>query len=203
MLGYLQKILPASLACVLLLMAGCGGSGIRTSYYTLNALAQIQPGQARIADLHNYVLALGPVSLPAALTNRAQIMAADGPNRLVMMENARWAEPLDTNIMLVLSDNLAHLLNMGNIVQFPWRAAAAFDLQVEMTVFTLTADRDKADLRAHYIVTNVKTGLIVENRLNLTTPVVRFAADEIVAAQNTLINQASIAIAHDVVKAVK
>lgn len=182
-------------------LCGCGGANVKTSYYTINALAQTRPTQTQIADLRDYTLALGPVTLPAFITARAQIMAADGPNKLVMLENARWAEPLDTNLMLVLSDNFAYLLKPGNIIQYPWRSATAFDLRVEMTVFTLSADRDKAYLRARYTVTNVKTEKRIENEFNLTEPVKGFTAAEIVAAQNRLIDNASVVMAEDVAHA--
>lgn len=180
----------------LLCLCACGGTNVKTEYYTLRALAQTAPETPGVGDLSGYTLALGPVTLPDFITSRAQIIAADGPNKLKLMENARWAEPLDTNVNLVLTDNLRYLLKPDNVLQYPWRASATFDLRVELTVFTFTADHDKAYLRAFYRVTGA--GRSADAEINLTTPLSDFTAAGIVAAQNQLLNEASVIIAEKI-----
>lgn len=183
----------------LLCLCACGGSNVKTEYYTLRALAQTAPETPGVGDLSGYTLALGPVTLPDFITGRAQIIAADGPNKLKLMENARWAEPLDTNVNLVLTDNLRYLLRPDNILQYPWRASAAFDLRVELTVFTLSADHDKAYLRAFYRVTGkAESGPALDGEIDLTAPLPDFTAAGIVAAQNRLFNEASVIIAEKI-----
>ena len=193
-----QKLLPALLVAATLIIAGCMGSNVKTDYYTLRALTNTAPHIKPIANLSDYTLALGPVSLPVFITSRAQIMAVEGSNKLVMIGNARWAEPLDTNMLLVLTDNLTYLLNLGNVIQYPWRASAVYDLKLEMTVFDFTADKDTARLRAHYTITYIKTGKILEREINLTSKVNAFTAAEVVSAQNWLLDEASVEIAQSV-----
>lgn len=163
-------------------------------------MAQIAPQTQALANLNGYTLALGPVTLPDFITARAQIIAAEGPNRLKLMENARWAEPLDTNVTLVLTDNLTYLLKPDNILHYPWRASAAYDLRVEVTVFTLSADHDKAYLRGVFRVTDSKAVKAVDEEIDLTAPLKEFTAAGIVAAQNQLVNDASVLIAEKVVR---
>ena len=148
-----------------------------------------------MADLNGVKLALGPIALPDYITSRPQIVVADGANKLKLMENARWAEPLDINVSLVLADNLAYLLKLKDIIPYPWRASTTYDLRLEMTVFTLSADHDKAYLRALYRITNVKAAATFEDEINLTEPLTDFSAAEIVAAQNRLLDQASVVMA--------
>lgn len=183
-----------------LFLTGCGGGNVKTKYYTLRSLAQIAPQTQALANLNGYTLALGPVTLPDFITARAQIIAAEGPNRLKLMENARWAEPLDTNVTLVLTDNLTYLLKPDNILHYPWRASAAYDLRVEVTVFTLSADHDKAYLRGVFRVTDSKAVKAVDEEIDLTAPLKEFTAAGIVAAQNQLVNDASVLIAEKVVR---
>lgn len=183
-----------------LFLTGCGGGNVKTEYYTLRSLAQIAPQTQALANLNGYTLALGPVTLPDFITARAQIIAAEGPNRLKLMENARWAEPLDTNVTLVLTDNLTYLLKPDNILHYPWRASAAYDLRVEVTVFTLSADHDKAYLRGVFRVTDSKAVKAVDEEIDLTAPLKEFTAAGIVAAQNQLVNDASVLIAEKVVR---
>lgn len=182
----------------LLCLCACGGGNVKTDFYALRSLAQTAPVTQKTADLHGYVLALGPVEMPAYIVSRAQIIAEDGPNKLKLMENARWAEPLDTNIRMVLTDNLTALLNPDSVLQYPWRASAVYDLRVDITIFTLTANRNTASLRAKYQVFGVKNGKTHEAEINLQKPINDFAAAEIVAAQNRLIDEASLIIAEGI-----
>ena len=182
------------------MLAGCGGANVKTDYYTLRSLAQIAPQTQAMANLSGYTLALGLVTLPDFITARAQIIAAEGPNKLKLMENARWAEPLDTNVTLVLTDNLTYLLKPDNILQYPWRASAPYDLRVEVTVFTLSADHDKAYLRGVFRVTDSAASKTVDEEIDLTALLPEFTVAGIVAAQNQLVNDASVLIAETVLQ---
>lgn len=195
---WIKKGLLTALIAAMLFMGGCGGKNVKTDYYTLRSLAQISPQTQAIANLSGQTLALGPVTLPDFITTRAQIIAAEGPNKLKLMENARWAESLDTNVMLVLADNLTYLLKPDNVLQYPWRTSAAFDLKVEVTVFTLSADHDKACLRGVFRVADSKDANALDEVIDLAIPLHEFTAAGIVAAQNQLINDASVLIAEKV-----
>lgn len=195
-----RKIWLTTLAAAALFMAGCGGTNVKTDYYRLQSLAQIAPQTKAIGNLSGYTLALGPVTLPDFITTNAQIMADAEPNKLEFLANARWAEPLDTNVALILTDNLNFLLRPDNILQYPWRASAVYDLKTELTVFTLAANHDKAYLRGIFRVTNAKGAKILSAEINLSAPLAEFTAAGIVAAQNQLINDASLVIAQKILQ---
>lgn len=195
-----RKVLLTTLAAAALFMAGCGGTNVKTDYYRLHSLAQIAPQTQAVGNLSGYTLALGPVTLPDYITANAQIMAAAEPNKLEFLANARWAEPLDTNVTLILTDNLNFLLRPDNILQFPWRASAVYDFKTELTVFTLTANHDKVHLRGVFRVTAAKSAKVISEEINLTAPLAEFSAAAIVAAQNQLINEASLLIAQKIVQ---
>ena len=194
----MRKMLIPALIAALALLAGCGGKSVKTDYYTLQPLVQTQEQIMPVANLQNFTLGLGPVTLPVYITSRAQIMAGEGPNKLKAMESARWAEPLDTNFTLVLADNLGHLLNVDNILLFPWRAAAKPDFRVEMTVFVLSADNDTARLRARCRVSAAGIANAAAQEIDLTEPVQTRGAAGMVAAQNRLLNRASVIVAQNV-----
>lgn len=196
MVKYAKYLSITGFLIALFCLCACGGgTNVKTDYYRLHPLAQNVNQPQPVADLGGMTLALGPITLPDYITSRPQIVAADGPNKLKLLENARWAEPLDINVTLVLADNLAYLLKLKDIIQYPWRASTTYDLRLEMTVFTLSADHDKAYLRALYRITDVKASKTFEDEINLTEPITGFSAAEIVAAQNRLLDQASVVMA--------
>lgn len=181
-----------------LFLTGCGGVNVKTDYYTLLPLAQTAPQTQPIGTLSGYTLALGPVTLPDFITANAQIMAAADPHKLEFLPNARWAEPLDTNVSLILTDNLNFLLKPDNILQYPWRANAVYDFKVEVAVFTLSANHDKTYLRGVFRVAGAKGTTLLREEINLTAPLAEFNAAGIVAAQNQLINDVSLLIAQKI-----
>jgi uncharacterized protein len=65
-------------------------------------------------------------------------------NRLDVSEYDRWAEPLDENFARVLSQNLAELLPVDRIIQYPWASSKKPDFQVVIDVlrFEINSARD-------------------------------------------------------------
>lgn len=185
------------LACIGLIftgLAGCVGAAVKPDYFTFSPMAQTSP-QAPVADASHITIGMGPLVLPEYLTSRANIVASENANKLVLLENARWAEPLDSNVQMVLTENLKYLLQSPHIIHYPWRASTKYDYQVVLTVNVLTADANSATLHARYQVINSATQNITERELDLKEPLEAFDANGVVAAQNKLINRASLDIA--------
>lgn len=189
------------LVALILAAAGCGGKSIITEYYSLNPiLTTPKLNIAPMSDFSTQTIALGPLAMPAYLTTRAQIIGRTEPNKLDVMENVRWIEPLDTNIMLVLTDNLAYLLNCGNIIQHPWRASTTFDFRVEPTIFTMTADADQTILRGRYRITVTATGQVHDSEFAYSEKLTAYTPGEIVAAYNRMLEELSMEIAGQLIK---
>src|SRR5215468_10622748 len=85
------------------LLSGCGGSA-PSRFYTLDPTAVPEGAPAA-----SYAVAVGPVSIPAAV-DRPQFVVQSAPNRVSLDEFNRWAGPLDENIARVVAGNLSVLL---------------------------------------------------------------------------------------------
>ena len=93
-------------ATLLLLAAGGCGSTPKTQFYTLGsglAAPETVPAQA------GYRVAVGPVTVPDVV-DRPQLVVRLVPNRVELLEQHRWAEPLKSEIPRVIAADLTRLL---------------------------------------------------------------------------------------------
>jgi uncharacterized lipoprotein YmbA len=96
------------IAVVACLEAGCASSP-PMRYYTLSEV----PATARLSSADNTLAVhLDRVTIPTEL-DRAQIVRRIDATRLQIVEDDRWAAPLDDTIRRVLSDDLAARLPPG------------------------------------------------------------------------------------------
>ena len=115
----------ATLSLAVSLLSGCSTSP-RVTYYTLNPAAA--PETAAQAPAVESV-AIGPVTLPEML-NRPHLVLRTAPNRVVVLETHRWAEPLKTEIPRVIADNLTVLLTPARVSSYYQQAAFNADVRV-------------------------------------------------------------------------
>lgn len=87
------------------------------------------------------IIGVGPVSVPAYL-DRPQIVTRASPNRLVVGEFDRWAEPFENLLARVLSENLSVLLNSDAVFTLPRRRLSEVDIKIELEIFRFDADPD-------------------------------------------------------------
>ena len=80
---------------LVVLLAACSSSP-PAQFYTLTPTAG-SGGESLVPAPFVHAIAVGPVSVPEAV-NRPQFVVRDGPNRLVVLELQRWAEPLRDGI---------------------------------------------------------------------------------------------------------
>ena len=124
-----------------MLLAGCSAFSPQpdpSKFYTLTAIAQ--PGAAATKDLGNQVsLGIGPITLPGYL-DRQEIVTRVSPNRIVPSENDRWAEPLETNLTRVLTQNLSSLLHSDRLIVYPWELNRRPNYQLEVQVLRFEAN---------------------------------------------------------------
>jgi uncharacterized lipoprotein YmbA len=112
-----------AIAFVAVFAAGCASAP--SKFYTLNSTAK---GDG--ASGANYGVIVGPVSIPAEV-DRPQFTVQVAPNRVVIDEFNRWAEPLDGNISRVVAGDLAVLLGTPRVVAVP---LANFDPAYRVTI---------------------------------------------------------------------
>jgi uncharacterized lipoprotein YmbA len=90
----------------LLGLAGCG-TAPPMRYYTLNSIAPAQaPAEAQGMGTAPPPLRLASISLPPEF-DRRQLVTHDSDNQVQIHEYSRWAAPLDEQIRLTLSNDLA------------------------------------------------------------------------------------------------
>jgi uncharacterized lipoprotein YmbA len=123
-------------------------------FFTLSPLRQAD-GQAAAPDNSERILVgLGPIKLPGYL-DRQEIVVRGGPNRFDVLENDRWAEPLDENFTRVVAQNLSLLLGTERIVLYPWPRERAPKYQVEIDVFGFESNRAReAQLAARWSISD-------------------------------------------------
>jgi uncharacterized lipoprotein YmbA len=99
--------------CAFAIAAGCAGTPNPT-YYTLFPAANPTAN----ASTGAYSVSVGPVGLPE-LVDRPQLVIRVGANRVTLLEQHRWAEPLRSEIPRVIADNLSRLLATTRISAYP------------------------------------------------------------------------------------
>lgn len=107
-------------------LAGCGSVPVE-NFYALTADAPLPaPTSSRGFDVF-----IGPVTLPEML-DRPQLVIQLAPNRIVVLEQQRWAQPLASEIQRVVALNLQRQLVNSRITT--QRQAGATDTAVRVTL---------------------------------------------------------------------
>ena len=123
-----QKTARALLAgLALLLLAACGATE-PSKLYTLSPIPERGAGTS-LDD--SPAIGIGPVTLPQYL-DRPQIVQRSGPNRLVVAEFDRWAEPLSDTVPRILAMNIGRLLQSERVYVVPRRRPLPIDLTLEV-----------------------------------------------------------------------
>src|SRR4029079_2355421 len=95
---------------LVVLVAGCSTSP-PAQFYTLTPAAG-GAGESLVSAPFARPIAVGPVSVPEAV-NRPKFVVRDAPNRLVVLESQRWAEPLRDALASPLADCLISALGVS------------------------------------------------------------------------------------------
>ncbi len=114
-----------------ILLSGCASTP-PTRLFVLSAL----PGAEKTANPGTepcFALGIGPVRIPTHMS-QPQILTRVSPNELRADEFAKWAEPLDENILRVLAENLESLLCVRAMTLFPRKGQVPTDYRIEVSV---------------------------------------------------------------------
>lgn len=123
-------------------LSGCViGKSPPTTFYTLSATEAPSTKKLPSDPSDALLIGIGPVEIPGYL-DRSQIVSRETPNRLELDEFHQWAEPLNTNLVRVLAENIAHRLPNKRVIEYPWGVTPA-DLQVVVLVTRFDAGAEK------------------------------------------------------------
>ncbi len=160
------------LACLLLIGgvgSGClGGKSPDVQYYTFEAMAQPPAASEEATSEDDIAVALGRVRLPSYLEHQQIVTRSEG-SRLHYDEFHRWAGKLDAEMLRVLGEDLAILLESRRIVTYPSHALFEIDYQVQIEIDRFEAlSSGAAELRARFSVQAGTGGpALVVDRLEL------------------------------------
>lgn len=177
------------------MLTGCGTSP-PPEFYMLSSSAsstQKQPSQA------TYKVAVGPVSLPA-IVDRPQIVLNSGPNRVSLVEQSRWAEPLKESIPRVMANDIAQLLPDAYVSSYPEVALLYPDYRVLVDIQRFeSAQGEAVTLDLIWSVTAERDGKHKTGRTFVREPVQEPGYPALVAAHGRALSSAS----RDIAAAVK
>jgi uncharacterized lipoprotein YmbA len=106
-------------------------------------------------------IGVGPVDFPDYL-RRLAVVTRVAPNRILLSDEKRWAEPLDKNFIRVLSENLATLLNTQRVEKYPWALRTRVDYQIEIDVQRFETSSDgQSQLIASWIIRDGRSSKIL------------------------------------------
>ncbi len=150
-----------SIAMLALLLATTGCSlGQRSpapTYYVLT------PRADSVAEPLRASVGVGPVRVAPFLQNQRIVVRGAGA-QLKLLENERWAEPLDQSIQRTLLQNLQTLTDT-KVRNFPWRQRATPTYAVRIDVLDLDRLADgTARLEVIWYVENMKAGKLERSR---------------------------------------
>ena len=150
---------------LLLALACLAAPACRTSqparYYLLSADIAADPASATRAQP---AVGIGPIAFPQYL-DRPQMVTREGSSELEISELHRWAEPLESNFLSVLADNLTARLGSDRVYGFPWPARRSIDRRVTGEVARFDVDETgRAVLEVRWQVTDGEGEAVVPTR---------------------------------------
>jgi len=198
MSGRVKQVLAIVTAWVL--FGGCGAFAPRadpSSFYILGALPEVDlaADKSTAGIKANFSVGLGPIELPGYL-DRQQIATRTSTNRLSYSETERWAAPLAESFSRVLGQNISHLLNPSQMIQFPWQSHDAPDYQVKIEVLQFEgASNQEAWLTARWSVIDRNKKILVGQRSQLSRRAGSLSTEDFVKALSETLGDLSREIA--------
>jgi len=145
------------IASVLSLTA-CGTSP-KTNFYMLSAERGVETYQQDSVSV-----GVWKVNLPD-LIDRPEIVTRTGIYTIELADFHRWAGGLESNVSILIADELSHNLKTGHVDVSPWSSYRNFDYQVKVHVRKFDGELgDESILEGAYIILNGKgSKKILEN----------------------------------------
>ncbi len=142
----------------LLLCSGCVSvaSSPNPRFYMAASMSKEQLKE-RFDITPGAIVAVGPVNIPL-FQDRPQIVTKNENGTLNFAQFDRWAEPLDSAITRMLSDDMSVMLPAANFQLFPCNFAIPVDYQVVVDIVQLDSCLEKnMMLSAQWTIIDAKT----------------------------------------------
>jgi uncharacterized lipoprotein YmbA len=140
-----------AVAIALLLLAGGCGSSPTVRYYTLGSDQSPEKADVSNSSVSAYAVAVGPVTVPNAV-DRPQFVIQVAPNRVALVDDQRWAEPLNSGIPRAIAADLARLLGVPTVM-FPQDSLADVKYRVAIEIRSfVSVPGDAATVEATWTV---------------------------------------------------
>jgi uncharacterized protein len=153
-------------AMVAAILAACGGSPVRESFYTLSS----GEGSATAARSASPAIFVGPVTVPESV-DRNQMVLRTGANQVEISEEHRWAEPLKAAIPRVIGETLSRELGTSRVLTSRSGAALPVDYRVAIEIQRFDSSLDEgATVDALWTITTVQGGARRAGRTRVTEP---------------------------------
>jgi uncharacterized lipoprotein YmbA len=144
------------IALILALAVTAGGCSVLSPRPDRSRFFVLVPSQdshkvgaaAAVRSNSNLTIGLGPITIPRYL-HRPEVVTRISATELAVSDDDRWAEPLDTCVASVLTQDLLMDLPGSQIVPFPWsqKGQIAYSVSVEFLHLETTAN-GRADVEA-------------------------------------------------------
>jgi uncharacterized lipoprotein YmbA len=129
------------------LLAGClSPKEDPTRFYVLSTSEAAQVDEAWDNPPGSIDVGVGPFTIPGYL-DRPQFVRRLGPNELLPVGAARWAETLSEGFERVLAEDLDALLPMARVHAHPWRSSTRAQWIITGYVTQFETDTDLAGAR--------------------------------------------------------
>lgn len=175
-----------AIAALALFAASCAG---QRSFYMLSADGPLPSGGGA-------GLGVGPVIL-AEYLERPNLVLQDGPHRMAVADDHRWAGSLEASIARVTGANLGRRLGTGNVRVYPWGSDEGITRQVSLDIREFYGASDGAAV----LEASWRVYQLPERRLAASGTFVGREAlrgdgyEELVAAQSRLLSRMAAEIA--------
>ena len=172
----------AAVGCLamVMLLAACGSTP-KDRFYTLAPASAVAPA-ATAGALTRYGVAIGPVRVPEAL-DRTQMVVREGPNRVEILDQHRWAGSLRSEIARALAANVGAQLPDAQVSVHDAQAGrnAAYRVAVDIERFDATVD-DSVAVQALWTIRQEGGRELGSGRFAATEPTGPGGYDAIAAA---------------------
>jgi len=181
--------------CLAAALAGCSRSP-RVTFYTLEPAAQINT-TATVTTIPAVVV--GPVTLPEVV-DRPQLVLRVAANRVDIMEEHRWAEPLKSEIPRLIAENLGRLLGSRRVSSYLQHAGADAEYRVLVDIQRFESSPGEAvTVEAVWSLRRVGGGAPKTGHSLVHEPVAAAGYDPLVAAYG----RALLAVSTDLASAIR
>lgn len=200
----MKKLTLFCLFSILILgLTGCitPAPGPQSQFYQLQPVNNETPASAESSD--GSVVRIGPVQVSEYL-NRPQLVSRVGDHQVAYDELHRWAEPLDDNILWVLTKNMTEQIPKARVLPFtamPTVVDTGFTVPVRISRLESRPDGTVLLQASWMVISRAEPKTTIAETLTLTKAAASASTEDLVATQSALIEELGEKIAADIRKA--